>query len=562
MPALAAEVLVGRGIVSAADLRDYAAADPRSGLHDHRLLPDAGRVVDRLTAARDDREPVLVVGDFDADGLTGLVILVRALRACGLTVGSYVPDRLDEGHGLSIGALDAAGAARASLVITVDTGTSSLAEIAEAGRRGIDVIVTDHHRVGSELPAAVAIVNPHRPDSSYPDRRLAGSGIALKVAQLAVAELLRMDPVLAGARLADLAIIGTVADVAPILGENRAIARLGLDRIRSAPRPGVAAMLSRAGIAPDVVDLETIGFTIAPRLNAAGRVGEARDAADLLLTQDPAEAERLAEVLETANATRRDLLRTALVEARTAAEGDVDRGLVMVVGPWPIGIIGLVAGRLADELRRPAVVGCVVGSTIRASARGDGSVDLAAALDATSDLLVRHGGHRGAAGFEVTVDDWEPLRGRLATIVGSAPPDDDRAVLDVDLALSASAVDHRLLAALRSLEPTGPGNPTPLIAIEGLTVARVRVAAGGHSQLTLKRDPDVLDAIAFGRGDLAGGLAVDDRVDVVASLGSRVFGVAETMQLEIRDIATSGGHAASAALGAAIAGRTIVGVSP
>jgi len=266
--------------------------------------------------------------------------------------------------------------------------------------------------------------------------------------------------------------------------------------------------------------------------------------------------------LETANATRRDLLRTALVEARTAAEGDVDRGLVMVVGPWPIGIIGLVAGRLADELRRPAVVGCVVGSTIRASARGDGSVDLAAALDATSDLLVRHGGHRGAAGFEVTVDDWEPLRGRLATIVGSAPPDDDRAVLDVDLALSASAVDHRLLAALRSLEPTGPGNPTPLIAIEGLTVARVRVAAGGHSQLTLKRDPDVLDAIAFGRGDLAGGLAVDDRVDVVASLGSRVFGVAETMQLEIRDIATSGGHAASAALGAAIAGRTIVGVSP
>ncbi len=559
---VAAEILVGRGIVDAAGIRDFAAADPRSGLLDPSLLPDAGRVVDRLMAARERREAIMVVGDFDADGLTGLAILARALRACGLTVGTYVPDRLDEGHGLSIGAVDAAEAATASLVITVDTGTSSLTEVAEAGRRGIDVIVTDHHRVGSELPAAVAVVNPHRSDSSYPDRRLAGSGVALKVAQLAVAELLGMDPTLAAARLADLAAIGTVADMAPVLGENRAIARLGLDRIRSAPRPGIAAMLARAGIAAAAVDLETIGFTIAPRLNAAGRVGEARDAADLLLTQDPAEAERLAATLETANETRRDLLRSALAEARSATESDADRPLVMVTGSWPVGIIGLVAGRLAEEYRRPAIVGCVIGSSIRASARGDGSIDLAAALDATSDLLLRHGGHRGAAGFEVAIDDWERLRDRLASIAGAVPHDgDDREALDVDLALAASAVDHHLLAALRTLEPTGPGNPTPLIAIEGLTVARVRVAAGGHTQLTLKRDPDVLDAIAFGRADIADSLAVDDRVDVVARLGSRVFGGAETMQLDLRDIATSGEHEASAAMATAIAHRSAVGVS-
>ena len=561
LSALAVEILVSRGIVDPAAIRAYAAADPRAGLHDPHLLPDSTPTVARFLAARDRRESILVVGDFDADGLTGLAILTRALRACGLAVGTYVPDRLDEGHGLSIGAVDAAQTAGASLIITVDTGTSSLPEIAESARRGIDVIVTDHHRVGPELPVAIATVNPHRPDSSYPDRRLAGSGIALKVAQLVTAELLGMDPLLTAARLADLAVIGTVADVAPIVGENRAIARLGLERIRSAPRPGIAAMLSRAGVVPATVDLETIGFTIAPRLNAAGRVGEARDAADLLLTQDPAEAERLAEVLETANATRRDLMRTALAEARTVVEADEERAVVMVAGTWPVGIIGLVAGKLAEEHGRPAMVGCIAGDTIRASARGDGSVDLAAALDASSDLLIRHGGHRGAAGFEVAVGQWEPLRDRLATIASATTSSDERDVLAVDLALPAGAVDHRLLAALRSLEPTGPGNPAPLIAITGLTVARVRTANGGHTQLTLKRDPDVLDAIAFGRVDLADGLAVGDGVDIVARLGSRVFGGAETMQLEVQDIATSDGHPAGAALGAAIARRRAVSVA-
>jgi single-stranded-DNA-specific exonuclease len=459
-------------------------------------------------------------------------------------------------------AVEAARAAGASVLITVDTGSTSNAEIAEAARLGIDTIVTDHHRVGAELPPAVAVVNPHRLDARYPDPRLAGSGIALKVAQLVAADLLGMDSALAGARLADLAVIGTVADVAPLVGENRCIARLGLDRLRTDPRPGIAALLARAGIAPPDVDLETIAFAIGPRLNAAGRVGEAKDAADLLMTEDPAEAVRLADVLEAANRTRRDLLTSALAEAREAAEADRDRAIVMIEGSWPVGIIGLIAGRLADESGKTAIVGARLDGSIRASARGDGRLDLAATLDRVASRLIRHGGHPAAAGFEVAADGWSSLKGAIeALAIDQAVPHGPTA-LDVDVALTAAEVDHRLLAALRSLEPTGPGNPTPTIVIEGLVVTSVRAANGGHGQLVLRRGIDVIDGIAFGREDLTTELAVDDRVDVVARLGSRVFAGLETLQLDIRDIATSGGHGASVAIAAALDRRAGVGALP
>ena len=258
-------------------------------------------------------------GDFDADGLTGLAILVIALRRFGIDALPYVPSRLDEGHGLSLAALDAAAAAGARLIVTVDCGSTSTAEIAEAGRRGLDVIVTDHHRVPAVLPDALAVVNPHRPDSVYPDRRLTGSGVAFKLACLILAE--EPGGRAAALGLADLATIGTVADVAPIVGENRAIARLGLDVMRRGPRPGLAALLERSGLAVDAVDLEAVAFTIAPRLNAAGRVGEAAEAARLLLAEDPADAAQRAEALETANTTRRDLMKTAVAEARALARG-------------------------------------------------------------------------------------------------------------------------------------------------------------------------------------------------------------------------------------------------
>jgi single-stranded-DNA-specific exonuclease len=563
----AAGLLAGRGL-AAVEL-DAFFGPPLRGLNDPRLLPDADRLVDRLARARRDGERVMVFGDFDADGLTGLAILVLALRRLGLEVVPYVPSRLDEGHGLSLPAVEAARAAGTTLIVTVDCGTTSHAEIAAAGAAGIDVVVTDHHRVPSTLPPAVAVVNPHRDDSHYPDRRLAGSGVAFTVARL----LLEAEPGGPDAALAlsDLATVGTVADVAPTLGENRAIARLGLERLNGAPRPGLAALLERSGRRTAVVDLESVAFLLAPRLNAAGRVGEAMVAARLLLADDPTEAAALADELESANAVRRDLTRTALAEARAAlglapahrdapdeavtptlwpheivaspgAEPALDADVAIVRGAWPVGVIGLVAGRLAETLGRPAIVGAELGPVVRASCRSDGSLDLGHALEACADLFVRFGGHAGAAGFEIVAERWDEFRRRFAVVASAAAPVDRRPTLRLDLAVSAAACDYALHRDLVRLAPTGPGNPDPLVAVHGLTVTRVRGASGGHTQLTLRRERDVVDGIAFDWPELAARVSEGDRLDVVGRLTSRRFGGFESLQIEIRDAAPAGAH--------------------
>ncbi len=534
--ALLARVLSRRGV--ALDELATFFGPAAAGLHDPGLLPDAEVVVARVRRARESGEPVLVVGDFDADGLTGLAILVIALRRLGLDVEAHVPSRAGDGHGLSLRAVEAARSAGRTLLFTVDTGTSSVAEVAAAAAAGIDVIVTDHHRVPEVRPPAIALVNAHRPEAAYPDRRLAGSGIALKVAALLLDRLGGIAPATTTAELADLAAIGTVADVAPVLGENRSIARLGLERIRTGPRPGIAALLAAAGVDPAAATLETVSFALAPRLNAAGRMGDAATASDLLLAPDAASAAHLAAQLEQANVARRDVTRLAVAEARVAAATE-GAGLAATVvrGPWAVGIVGLVAARLVDDLGRPAVVAAELDGSLRASCRAPEGYDLAAALAGCDDLLVRHGGHRGAAGLEVLENRWEAFRERFLALVGDGAPADPRPELVLDLALPSRAADFRLLEHLAPLAPAGPGNPEPLIALHGLTVTRVRAAAGGHCQLTLRRDVDVLDAIAFGRGDLCGVVREGDRVDVAGRLAARRFGGLETLQLVAVDVA-------------------------
>ena len=290
---------------------------------------------------------------------------------------------------------------------------------------------------------------------------------------------------------------------------------------------------------------------MAPRLNAAGRVGDALEAARLLLTDDPTEAAELAERLQAANLVRRDLTKTAMAEAQAVLAAEPgDPAATVVRGEWPVGVIGLVAGRLADERGRPAVVGTDVDGVVRASCRSGPGFDLGAALEACADLLIRHGGHAGAAGFELDPARWEAFRERFLTLVtdGLPPASDGRPELRVDLIVPAPEVDYAFIAELRRLDPTGPGNPDPLVVVEGLTVTRVRAANGGHTQLTLRKRLDVVDGIAFGRTDLAAEVHEGDRLDVVARLVTRHFGGYESIQLEIRDAAPAG-HAAGLADG-------------
>jgi single-stranded-DNA-specific exonuclease len=549
-------LLAGRGLTGPADF-DAFFSPAREALHDPRLLPDAAAFAGRIRQARERAERILVFGDFDADGLTGLAIMTLALERLGIDTIPYVPSRLEEGHGLSLAAVAAATAAGARVIVTVDCGSTSVAETAAAVAAGIDVLITDHHRVPPELPAATAIVNPKRADSTYPDRLLAGSGVAFKLAQLLLAD--EPGGPEAALDLADLATIGSVADMVPIMGETRAIVRIGLEKLRANPRPGVAALLKAAGAPADRIDTETLGFAVAPRINAAGRMGEAMVAARLLLARNADEATALAAELETANLARRDLTKQAIADARTAIEAAAADGAVsasgatIVHGPWPVGIVGLVAGRLVEELGKPAVVGSDQGETIRASCRSDGSLDLGAALESCGDLFIRHGGHAGAAGFEIETARWPEFVERFAGLAARTAPADPRVALSIDLALPAAVIDYALHRDLARLAPCGVGNPEPAVAVLGLTVIRLRPASGGHTQLTLKRELDVLDGIAFGRPDLAETVKVGDRVDVVGRLSSRRFGGFESLQLEIRDVATSGSHPEAATILAAAA---------
>jgi single-stranded-DNA-specific exonuclease len=528
-----ASLLAGRGVATAEALTRFL-GPAAAGLHDPSKLPDAAPFAERVARARARGERVMVFGDFDADGLTGLAIMVRVLRRLGVDVEPYVPSRLDEGHGLSMAALDAAAARGVSLIITVDCGTTNVPEVAAAAERRIDVLITDHHRVPSRLPAAAAIVNAHRPDSHYPDSNLSGSGIAFKLGQLLLGA--EAGGAAEALDLADLATIGTVADVAPVLGENRAIARIGLERFRTSPKAGLAALLRRANAASRELNLEDIGFVVAPRLNAAGRMGEALDAAHLLLTDDPAEADALADRLEAANGSRRELMRQAVAEARVSADSVDAAPATVVRGPWPVGIVGLVAGRLAEERGVPAVIGAELGDLVRASCRSDGALHLALALEACGDLLLRHGGHAAAAGFEIRAVDWEAFRARFLALAGALPPPGPPS-LPVDLDVAAKSVDYALLRDLARLAPCGPGHPEPLVVVRDVTVVRSREATGGHTQLTVRRDPDVLDAIAFGWPELSRLVAPGDRLDLVARITSRTFGGFESIQLEVRDAA-------------------------
>ncbi|MFI5291625.1 MAG: single-stranded-DNA-specific exonuclease RecJ [Candidatus Limnocylindrales bacterium] len=541
----ALEVLVARGHRSDADLVAYF-DEPVAGLHDAWLLPDAERLADRVRRAVARGERVLVFGDFDADGLTGSTILALTLRRLGLDATVHVPDRMAEGHGLSRLAVERARAEGRSLIVTVDTGTTSIAEVALAAALGIDVLVTDHHHVPDVLPDAVAIVNPHRPGSRYPDPRLAGTGVAFKVAQLLLGEL--ADGPAAALDLADLAVIGTVADMAPIVGENRAIARLGLARLSTSPRPGIAALMAEAGLAPDAVTLDAIGYTLAPRLNAGGRMGDPTTASALLLAESTAEAGPLAASLEAANRERRAVT-TEVLDAAVAAASDASRSgeepAIVVVGDWPVGIIGLVAGRLAERSGVPAIVVSRSVDPWRASARGSGGIDLAAAFDACAALLERHGGHPQAAGCELKTGAYDSFRAHILDLAAAAPAPSGPEYL-LDLVVPALDVDYRLHRELAILDPLGPGDPRPLIGFSGLTVGRARLASGGHAQLTLRKGREVLDGIAFDRADLAD-IAPETVVDVVGHLASRSFGGYESLQIEVLDAAPTGSRLAAPA---------------
>lgn len=544
-----AELLAIRSLLAPDAVQRFL--DPRDRtLHPPELLPDAAGLIARLRAAGDAGEPVLVVGDFDADGLTGAAIMIRALRAIGAIAEGYIPNRESDGHGIPEGALTAAQEDGVELILAVDCGTADRARVAEALDLGILVGIIDHHVVPSDPAKAAWLVNPNRPDATYPFPNLAGSGLAFKIAQGILADHEDRRALLG--ELSVLAMIGGVADMVPIADEFRVIVRSALKVLNGAGRTpaGVQALLASAG-AEGPHRVEVVGFTLAPRINAAGRIGDARPALDLLTTDDPEEAAELSAQLEALNHERRDISREALDAARAALGADglttrdgararIEPALIAVAGDWSPGVLGLVAGRLAEEFGRPALVANLSepvtdASILRCSIRAPRGFSVAKALEGASARLIRHGGHDGAGGCTAASGEWGGLVTDLAAAFEGQSAQREP-LLSVDLEPTSGRRSLQSLATLVDyLSPTGVGNPDPLFLFRGVALTSVRLVGDGkHARLTLEIDGGRTDAIAFGRADAAG--HEGGTIDLVARIVQRTYRGTEKIELHVVDL--------------------------
>ena len=516
---LLAQVLFNRGLQTPAEVRAFLAGSDAVVNNPYRL---AGMTiaVQRLVRAIRHRETICVYGDFDVDGVTSTVLLVTALQAAGGHVGPYIPDRVDEGYGLNMNAIDRI-ATQARLLVTVDCGIRSLTEVAHANALGLEVIVTDHHTVGPELPPALAVINPRRADCPSRATQLAGVGVAYRLAQAVLRAVANDEDsrlTLEGAQvveasLLDLVALGTVADVMPLLGENRGLVRQGLALINREPRVGVEALMLHAGLTKGAVDATAISFRLAPRLNAAGRLHHARLAYDLLRATDATRAYTLAGELEELNTRRRTLTEAAQADAeeQLAETLATDPPILMARSPhFEHGIVGLVAGKLAERFYRPAVVMRQEGMETRGSARSIPEFDISQALDAVSGLLVRHGGHQLAAGFTVRTADLDEFCQALQTVAAGQLPDRHnlQPKLPIDATVQLAELNRSLAQQFARLEPTGAGNPSPLLLVRACRAHDLRaVGEGRHLKLAVdaERGGPLFDAIAFHQASLERG---------------------------------------------------------
>jgi len=501
LPPALCRVLVARGINEPADARSFL-RPLLDHLHPPELLADARKAADRILQAVEADELILVHGDYDVDGVCAAALLTLWIRHLGGRAEPFVPHRLRDGYDLGPAGLEAAREFEAGLLVTCDSGIVAHDAVTRAREMGLDVIVTDHHTPGETLPPALAVVNPMRSDCEYPDKRLAGVGVVFKLCQLLAR--LRDRPLDELLPHLDLVALATVADLVPLKGENRVLVRFGLRALQQTRRPGLKALIRVTGLRDEPIDAGRVGFVLAPRINAAGRLGSASDALRLLLTEDPDEARELAEGLDALNTRRKEEDRRTLDEALDglAAHYDPDRdfGVVLQGEGWHPGVIGIVASRVVERIHRPAVLLSVQGEMARGSARSVPGVHLLEAVRGCSRHLTRFGGHRQAAGLDLDTGRIPDFREAFnhqvrEQLQGRAP----RPVLRGDAPLALVEATDELHHYLRYLGPFGIGNPRPVFWARGVRpAAGAREVGKGHLKLRLADDDAELEAIGFG----------------------------------------------------------------
>jgi len=513
-------------------------------LHDPMLLADMGVAVDRLLAAVAGRERIVVHGDYDVDGITATVIVRRTIELLGGDVGHFVPERLRDGYGLNTPAIERLHGEGVRVIVSVDCGIRGADAARRARELGIDLIITDHHEPDAELPDALAVINPKRRDCPYPDKHLAGVGVALKLVQALCRRAGREHWLPAFIKIAA---IGTLADVVPVTGENRVIARLGLEGLSRGPhKVGLRALIEGAGLAGKTIDSYHVSFMLAPRMNAAGRMSTPDLALRLLLATDEsmiAEARDLAAQLNTENERRQQEERTIVTEARRMVETDPDigaRSVLVVAGDgWHRGVIGIVASRLVDAFHRPAVVLSVDGDTAHGSCRSIPAFDILAALDACAEHLDRFGGHRAAAGLTMK-------RGRI-TLFREAmtrwaddrlTPDDLRPRLRLDAQLGFRQITPRLMEGVTRLAPFGIGNPKPMFWTSGASLADgPRRMKERHLSMSLRHEGIALRGVFWRAAERAAAIeAARGGLDVAYSVEQNSFNGTTSLEVSLADV--------------------------
>ncbi len=558
---LISRLLAGRGLRTPESITSFLEPNLNQ-LHDPFLLPDMAIACQTILTALKNKWPIAVHGDYDVDGMTATALLIRFLRSQGAEPRMLIPDRMTDGYGLSEAAAEGMIANGDRLLITVDCGVTSLAEISQLREAGIRVVVTDHHECGACLPEATAVVNPRRADSQYPFAGLAGVGVTLKLVQ-ALCGLLNCPQ--AWQEYLDLAALGTVADVVPLIDENRCLTAAGLAQINhGADLPeenaghsgrrniGLDTLLQAVGQQDRQVTAQMLGFSVAPRLNAAGRLGDAYDAISLLLTDDQREAERLAEVLIDLNRQRQDIenimTQEAIADIDNRPDTTLDKILVVYRKNWHSGVIGIVASRLAEHYARPVIVLAGDESSYKGSCRSWGDIDILAALRHAAPALQRFGGHRKAAGLTLAAEQLSDFLNAIAGFAASHIADDQlQADLQADLQVTAAEMTLENARDIQKLEPFGEANPVPLLVCRDLLLRETRlVGSGRHLKLKLQDPQSGLnwDAIAFGLGEADEWTGPGDRVDVLFSLEINNWQGRTQLQLNLRDLRPAdSGHA-------------------
>ncbi|MCI8697873.1 MAG: single-stranded-DNA-specific exonuclease RecJ [Oscillospiraceae bacterium] len=534
---LCAALLCARGLDDPQKAAQFLSCGPERS-HDPFLLKDMDRAVARIRAAIGGGERVCVYGDYDVDGITATCLLTEALAWQGGDVVSYIPDRTEEGYGLNPGAVARLAGQGVKLIVTVDCGITAVDEVEFARSLGVDVVITDHHHCKDRLPAAAAVVDPRREDCAYPFPELAGVGVALKTAQ-ALAPPEQREGVFR--RFGELAAIGTVADVMRLTDENRTLVRQGLELLANTRRPGLRALLREAGLDPGAAPTAvTIGYGLAPRINAAGRMEQAMVALELLLTRDEERGEALAHTLCRLNRERQAIELAIYEQCVELLDAQPPAPAIVLAGEgWHQGVVGIVASRLTERYACPAFMICLEHGQGKGSCRSFGGFNLFAALDRCAPLLDGYGGHEMAAGFTIREENIPAFRDQVCRLVdlrtGGAPME---AAIDVD-----AEIDHcgQLTApqveSLSELEPFGTGNPKPVFLLRGVCVLSCCDVGGGrHLKMKLRRDGVVLDAIFFSANAAACGVSAGDRLDAVFTPQINEFRGSRTVQLQVCDL--------------------------